>query len=351
MKVIFFTQSALGGAERMSILYAKILSKEHEVILHSFGSLNVLEPFCENKFVLRFHKGNSALDGFLSSVRRIVKSEKPDVIFCSLMPLNWRVALATFGLKTRIIFRSDNYIETQSLLSKIRLAIAYRKAKYIIAQTEEMRIGIIDKLFIKASKVVTIQNPLDKEYIDNKLKEKSPYPNNVYIKYLAVGRITSEKGFDLLIEAFSNVLKHNPNSELYIVGDTNYNSVYYKSLLRLIDEKRLRNVVHFVGLTDNPYTYMKYADVFVLSSRIEGLPNVLIEALYCGTPSAAFKCIPVIERIVEEGKTGYLATKENIKELSEAMIRASELKKIQTSYDFETESFIIKLFTNLNQEL
>lgn len=347
MKIIFFTQSALGGAERMSIIYAKILSKEHEVILHSFGSFNVLEPFCENKFVVRFHKGNSALDGFVSSVRRIVKSEKPDVIFCSLMPLNWRVALATFGLKTRIIFRSDNYIETQGILSKIRLAIAYRRAEYIIAQTEEMRMGIINKLFINASKVVTIHNPLDKEYINNKLKEKSPYPDNKCIKYLAVGRITSEKGFDLLIEAFSNVVKCNPNSELYIVGDTSYNPVYYKSLLRLVDEKRLRNIIHFVGLTDNPYTYMRYADVFVLSSRIEGLPNVLIEALYCGTPSAAFKCIPVIERIVQDGKTGYLANKENVTELSEAMILASELNKIHTSYNSESESFIVSLFKNI----
>lgn len=64
----------------------------------------------------------------------------------------------------------------------------------------------------------------------------------------------------------------------------------------------MSDCVFCVGFKNNPYVYMKHADCFVLSSRNEGLPNVMIEALYLGTPVAAYKCIPVIERIVDEGK-------------------------------------------------
>lgn len=89
---------------------------------------------------------------------------------------------------------------------------------------------------------------------------------------------------------------------------------------------------------------MKYANCFVLSSRNEGLPNVMIEALYLGTPVAAFKCIPVIERIVSQGTTGYLAAKENIRELADAMLKAVKLGRIETTYNTNSEVIFSKIF-------
>ena len=92
---------------------------------------------------------------------------------------------------------------------------------------------------------------------------------------------------------------------------------------------------------------MQNADCYVLSSRNEGLPNVMIEALYLGTPVAAFKCIPVIERIISEGRSGFLASKENIEELGEAMLKACKLGRIQTSYAADTESVFLEIFFRL----
>ena len=77
---------------------------------------------------------------------------------------------------------------------------------------------------------------------------------------------------------------------------------------------------------------MRNASCFVLSSRSEGLPNALIEAQYIGTPAAACTCIPIIGRIVDEGKTGYLAEVEDYKGLAEAMMKASKLGRIKTTY-------------------
>ena len=106
---------------------------------------------------------------------------------------------------------------------------------------------------------------------------------------------------------------------------------------------QLTDKVHCVGFKDNPYIYVKHADCFVLSSRNEGLPNVLIEALYLGTPSAATTCIPIIERIIENGETGYLAESENPESLAKAMINASALGRIKSTY----KSATINDFTNL----
>ena len=102
--------------------------------------------------------------------------------------------------------------------------------------------------------------------------------------------------------------------------------------------------VHCLGYQNNPYPYIKYADCFVLSSRWEGLPNVLIEALHLGTPAAAFRCIPIIERIINDGATGFTAEKENVDSLAQAMSKSVDLGRIQSSYKSSKIEDFTKLF-------
>ena len=346
MKIFIFTQSACGGAERMSVLFAKILSGCHQVEIHSFGPTNILEPFVDKKVSFVYHPSCHATDSFIKLTRNLIRLYKPDLIFSSLMPLNWRLALSSLGLKCRIVFRSDNYLYTQSFTQKVRLALAYHKADIIIAQTEEMRQGLIRGLNLKQAKVITIQNPIDTEYIDNKLNDFSPFTGSA-TKFVSVGRFAYEKGFDILLKAFNETKKAIRDAKLYIVGDYNYDRKWYNTLLDLVDEIGLGKDVVFVGYTDNPYVYMKYADCFVLPSRNEGLPNVLIEALYCGTPAAAIKCIPVIERIIDEGVTGFLAEKEDFVGLSHAMINALNLGRVSSSYNSNTREMINEVFNKL----
>lgn len=345
-KILFVLQSSCGGAERMTLLYAKILKNVFCVKVYAFGNKNVLLPFVDPSIDFVFHQASSALDGFIKDTRRIIKAENPDIVFCSLMPLNWRLAMACLGLKTKIVFRSDNYIESQTFIQKIRLALAYRKADLIIAQTEEMREGLIKQLFLPSHLVTTIPNPIDTEYINRKLKESSPFENNNKVRYVAVGRITRVKGFDMLIDSFKMVLDTMPKSELYILGDYNYDLNYTGLLKEKIKDYKLEYNIHFVGFTDNPYIYMKNADCFVLSSRLEGLPNVLIEALYCGTPCAAFTCIPVIDRILENGKTGYKVELGDTVGLSQAMLDAIKIGRVRSDYNY-SESTIKETFKKL----
>lgn len=102
-----------------------------------------------------------------------------------------------------------------------------------------------------------------------------------------------------------------------------------------------------MGFSDNPYVYLKYADCFVLSSRWEGLPNVLVESLFLKTPVAAFKCIPIIERMVRDGVDGYLAEKENPSSLASAIINAMKMGRTNPVYRGATKDDYISLFRNV----
>jgi glycosyltransferase involved in cell wall biosynthesis len=116
----------------------------------------------------------------------------------------------------------------------------------------------------------------------------------------------------------------------------------------MITEKAKKNniegKVHCVGYQKNPYPYIKYADCFVLSSRWEGLPNVLIEALHLGTPVAAFRCIPIIERIIDNRGNGFTAEKENVTSLAQAMSKSVDLGRIHSSYKSSQIEDFTKLF-------
>lgn len=344
-KVIFFTPSRCGGAERVLVTISKFLpDSEYEVSYHLFGDTNQMTNFIPSGRNAVWHIKKNHVDDFLPIARKLIKKEKPDIVFASQMPLNWRLALAALGQKVKLILRSNNYIESQSFLQKLRLCVAYNFADIVITQTDEMRQGIIKKLFVPAKKVITLANPIDKEYIDRCVCDTStPFPSDA-INYVAVGRFAPAKGFDVLVEAFAKVKRKQSNARLSIVGRYDDAPEYFNEVCHMVDSFEITDSVVFEGFKKNPYSYMKYADCFVLSSRTEGLPNVMLEALYLHTPVAATNCIPVIERIVKNGVNGYMAEMGNPTSLADAMIKASGLGRVASGYEGTKENDIVSLF-------
>lgn len=347
-KVIFFIPSNCGGAERQAIVISRCLDDEtFDVSYHIFGPKNQLQKFIPANRKLIFHYEPKFTHNLISNMRNVIKAEKPDVVYGAEMPVNWRLVIAAIGCKCKIILRNDNYLYTQNFLQKFRLALTYPFANYIIAQTDEMRNGMIAGLHLRKSLVQTVSNAIDKQYIAKCILDKNPYNNDKHTRFVAVGRFNEIKGFDMLVRAFKIVKTQLPNAELYIVGDYKEDNPVYQDINKFVLDNGLNGSVYCTGFKDNPYVYMQNADCYVLSSRNEGLPNVMIEALYLGTPVAAFKCIPVIERIISEGRSGFLASKENIEELGEAMLKACKLGRIQTSYAADTESVFREIFFRL----
>lgn len=349
-KAIFYLQAGVGGAERMTVLIGKFLDRtkfEVKFCIVPKGQVSSrITDFIPDGYAVAQIPEASPLK-VMRCIYHVLRSEKPDVVFSSVLYLNNKILPFRYLFpNTKFIIRCENYLFTFSRKQKLMMWLAYRMADYIIAQTEEMAEELTSQLGISNSKVFTLHNPIDTGSIEEKLKDSvSPYPDNGMLHYVASGRFAFQKGFDMLVQSFAELLKRKPNAELYIIGakDGIHEEEFCK-VNNLIEQLGIDGRVHCVGFRKNPYPYIRYADCFVLSSRWEGLPNVLIEALFLGTPVAAVKCIPIIERIVNEGKDGFMAEKGDIASLTDAMDKAIGLGRVKMSYKGSSPENFTDLF-------
>lgn len=346
-KILVFAQSNVGGAERMTVTITKTLDESRfEVVYYLVDMIgdgkNALTDFIPKDKEVHILKRKHPL-WMMLKFWAAIKREKPYLVFSSTLYLNNKILpWKRWFMKTKFVIRCENYLFTFNNKQKKLVAKTYNAADYIIAQTDEMRDELVNEAGVNKEKVVVLQNPIDKDTIDVKIKDiKNPYPDDGKIRFVATGRFTRQKGFDLLVDAFAELKKTLTDAKLVIIGNTGGDgNEYYAKLKEQIDRLGLDKDIQCVGYQDNPYKYMKYADCFVLSSRWEGLPNVLIEALYLGRPVASFRCIPIIDRIIIDGENGYKAEKEQPTSLTEAMLKAVQLKTIKNHYkSAEIENF------------
>jgi len=132
---------------------------------------------------------------------------------------------------------------------------------------------------------------------------------------LAAGRLTKSKDFGTLIRAFA-LMQSKINARLVIMGEGELRS----DLEQLISEYSLQNSVLLPGFVENPFVVMRLAQLFVLSSAWEGLPNVLIQAMACGTPVVSTDCPSGPAEILEAGKWGRLVPVGDVEALAQAMV-------------------------------
>lgn len=334
-KVFFFLPNTVGGAERMTINIAKMLDQDdnsiHFVIVgKSLGRIEELIPHRYRISLLYVKK-----IWHLGTVKLIkcLYENRPDIVFSSIMYLNARLVFASKivgNIKT--IIRNDNSLNIISGVTKLLIKIAYPMADVIISQQDAMTEELCSMHGVSANRVKTLYNPLDTELVEEKLKNaRSPYSGTGCVNYVNVATIDKRKGQDVLLKAFHRYHNENRYSHLYFVGMIGDNS-YYKQLESYIQANGLDEFVHFIGYTNNPYKWMKFADCFVLSSRIEGLPNTLIEANYLKVPCVSTSCIPAIKMILEEESNGYIVPVDDYEAMAVAMKRALSLSNIPLTY-------------------
>lgn len=346
-KALFITSPEVGGAERMTITIAKMLDLdrydvEFSVVGKKRGDIVKFIPKC---FPVRLVKIRNIYDFVIIKLLRCIRKVKPDVVFCSLLYLNGRVISAAklYG-KTKIVVRSSNGLGVIGKVTRMLCRITYPMADIVIAQQDEMREELLRNFNLDPQKILALNNPIDTEAIDKKATEPSPYNDGDSIRFVWVGRIARTKGQDVLIKSFAKVHKEKPDSRLFIIGKYDVRGEYYNSLLSLIRDNGLEKVVTFVGFDSNPYRWVKHASCFVMPSRVEGLPNALIEAMYLGVPVVATRCIPIVDRIVDDGYNGYVVNPDREDEMADAMLKALDLKNFTMTYKGSSEEDFRVLF-------
>ena len=351
-KVLFFLPNLYGGgAERVTINIIKQLDRElfevYLLVLSRENSVYDLESMNVNLIELNVSKTIYSV----LKLRNAIKKTAPEVIFCSLFRGHIALYLALYGLacKAKLVLRSPNspklLLENNQLSLMYRFFIkkAYNKADLVIAQTPEMRDEIIKYHKINQEKVHFFLNPLDTMDIDEKTRHiENPFNTND-INVVAAGRITHQKGFDLLIKSFKNVVKSNGAFKLHIIGRDADDEMH--RLKKIAEELNLQKHVFFLDYQSNPYRYYYYCDLYVLSSRWEGLPNTVLENLYLKKPIVSTRCIPFMESLITDGDNGYLVEVEDGDALTEKILSFKDLM-MSPSCQMDINNDVNVLFKN-----
>lgn len=350
-RILFVLNSSCGGAERVTLLYAKILKQNgfdcKLVILHHSNSDDFpMKVFMQQDLPWCLIKGKARFVPL--RLLQEIKKFSPDVVFGSIVPISILLLLYKFFRlnSSCVVIRMNTtplrIPQVQSLFAKF----LFRTAKVIISQTDEMK-GELHKFYnLSLHSIITINNPIDKILINKKIKDISPLDKYFY-NYVAIGRVHPIKGYDILIRAFAKVVNVKKNVRLYIVGGVSDTS-YLRYLIDLVHSLSIANNVFFEGFQPNPYKYLYNADAFVLSSIKEGLPNVLLEALYLGIPVVSTRCVPFVEKIIILGENGFLVNPGDVDQLFLSMVKVQELGKNKLFVDpVQSEKQVIDLFTNI----
>ena len=263
----------------------------------------------------------------IPSLVKYLRQERPDALLTGLhanLIALWARRLAK--VHTRIVISEHNTLSHQNLLlPKVTrmvnlqlIRIFYPWADRIVAVSNGVAADLAKVTGIPKNRIISVYNPIVNPELIEKAKANLDhpwfYPNEPPV-IISIGRLTEQKDFFTLIEAFA-LVRQSKCARLIILGEGEQRP----KLEALIKKLDLTQDVSMPGFVSNPYPYLTHANMFVLSSKWEGLPTVLVEALYCNVPVIATDCMSGPREILEDGKYGMLIPVGDHKSLAEAII-------------------------------
>lgn len=312
-----------GGAERVLVSLANAWSSRgHEVTVFTLDSLPAF--YSLGSGVRRVSAGLAAdsagiLDSLRANSRRIralrrcVRELSPHVVIAFMTRTNVLTICATAGLKTPTIVseRTDPaQLRMGAVWSALRL-LTYPRAGAVTFLTK----NVVDRWKpLLGSNAVPMPNPAT--IGENDTEPGKPLFRHPY-NLIAAGRLVPVKGFDLLLQAFRRVAGRHNQWGLTILGEGELRP----QLETTIQKFDLDGRVQLPGRVANPFTWFRRADVFVMSSRFEGFPNSLCEAMACGLPAVSFDCDSGPRDIIRDGVDGLLVPPGNLEKFAAAMDR------------------------------
>jgi glycosyltransferase involved in cell wall biosynthesis len=313
-----------GGAERVTALLVRGLSlKKYELHLGLVTQKDAGKEELPSRVGVHALGAKRVRNGAFRLLR-LVRRLKPDLILSGMAHLNFLVLLLRpwFPPGTLVLVRQNGTVSAQLAFQKnfsfTRLLYKrlYPRADRVICQSAAMAKDLAHQLEIAETRLAVLPNPVDVDGIRNATGEdlwSGPGPH-----LLAVGRLSREKGFDLLLRALVTVRERFPHADLTIAGAGPEDGALKSQCSKL----GLKEAVRFAGYVEQPSAYFPGASAFVLSSRHEGLPNALLEAAAGGLPIVA---LPASEGVVAllRGQPGaWLANEISPAALAECLLTA-----------------------------
>jgi glycosyltransferase involved in cell wall biosynthesis len=230
------------------------------------------------------------------TLRRAIGESKPDAVISFWTYVSVLVLLANRGLGVPVIVseHGDPHTDQLKRLFDWLRRWVYTFADQVIVLTERAKVCYPPRV---QARIKIIPNPLAPIGSSGKDATSLHVPKPSLI---AVGRLHPQKGFDLLLKAFSRLKDRYPEWSLTIFGDGPMRS----QIEALRDELGLRDKVLLPGLVRDPHPLFRQADIFVLSSRWEGMPAALMEAMSCGLPVISTDCRTGPREIIRDGVDG-----------------------------------------------
>ncbi|MEK6257018.1 MAG: glycosyltransferase [Planctomycetota bacterium] len=289
LRVLFLLSSLeMGGAERVICHLLTALPRSrfeiHLAVLNGAGPLRQSIPSDVCIHDLKTPRVSRSAFALL----RLVWKLRPGRVVSTGSHLNilTSVLRPLFPPKCRLLIRESAPVtflgQSRGGVMKHLAMVSYRLADTVIAQsvtgTKELR----GPLRLPDSRVTHIYNPVPFEHIDTAARAADcPFPGGTAGPHiLSAARLDPVKGLDRLIKAFRSLLSHRPSAQLWIVGE----GTERPKLEQLIQSLELQDHVHLAGFDANPWRWMRHADLFVLCSHVESLPNSLLEAIACRCP-------------------------------------------------------------------
>jgi len=327
---LFLPSLAHGGAERVMLNIAIGLHQRGEfdidlVLVEASG------PYLEQaraSGVRIVDLGCSRIISSLPAVVRYLRKTRPVAVLSALDTTNlvmlWAARIARTNTRV-IVSEHCNFshalagaVTARSRLLPVLVSRFYPWADEIVSVSAGVADDLAQSTAVPRESMTVIVNPVITPEVERAAQAEPEHPwlaegENVPV-VLGIGRLTYQKNFQLLINAFSKLASDTP-ARLVILGEGEDRD----DLEQQVESLGLTNWVDLPGFVQNPYAFMRKASLFALSSRYEGLPTVLIEALFCGAPVVSTDCPSGPREILLDGNIGALVPCENIDALAAAM--------------------------------
>lgn len=324
MKVLFVTGTLThGGAQRViSVVATQMASFGHDVSLIVFKRFPKEYPVSKEVKVYSLAESEEEYERIpgwkrVVMLRSIIKEIRPEVAV-GFLEGGYGMYLSSIGMTTKRIASArvnpKNILEETGLRALVN-RIWFRRANLVVLQTNG-QLNLLSGL-CKRDKCTVIANPVSDSYLQ--------CPPHDYFRpvkrIIMVGRLNEQKDYPMAFETMAMVKEHKPDIRLDIIGEGDER----KELEALIKEKGLEDNVHLVGWSDSVMKEEENSDIFLMTSRYEGMPNALMEAMASGLVVVSTDCETGPSDLIDDGKNGFLVPVGDAKTAAERIIQISEM--------------------------